>query len=206
MPVVIIYFMLIWLLCDLTAWIIRKCRKKERTRNYAGGAALLLYACEREGRHPAALVFGVLLAVFGFMLRSMEFLPCFALMAVLTLVRMTALSDSAVYRKNALMNANPFYLGMVLLIFGLFNVIFVGGYFKTAYKLTPFFTYIVAAFVAIGIAEALHHIPGLGAVNAFGFDDIVLQTILLICGIIVYLALTLVSYRKACADFEVIDL
>ena len=42
MPVVLIYFMLIWLLCDLTAWIIRKCRKRERTRNYAGGAALLL--------------------------------------------------------------------------------------------------------------------------------------------------------------------
>ena len=42
MPVVIIYFMLIWMLCDFTAWIIRKCRKKERTRNYAGGAALLL--------------------------------------------------------------------------------------------------------------------------------------------------------------------
>ena len=42
MPVVIIYFMLIWMLCDLTAWIVRKIRKTERTRNYAGGAALLL--------------------------------------------------------------------------------------------------------------------------------------------------------------------
>lgn len=42
MPVVIIYFMLIWMICDFTAWIIRKCRKKERTRNYAGGSALLL--------------------------------------------------------------------------------------------------------------------------------------------------------------------
>ncbi len=42
MPVVIIYFMLIWMLCDFIAWIIRKCRKKERTRNYAGGTALLL--------------------------------------------------------------------------------------------------------------------------------------------------------------------
>lgn len=42
MPVLIIYFMVIWIFCDLTAWIIRKIRKKERTRNYAGGAALLL--------------------------------------------------------------------------------------------------------------------------------------------------------------------
>ena len=50
-----------------------------------GGMALLLYAYEREGRHPAALVFGVVLCVTGFMLRQMEFLPCFALMAVLCL-------------------------------------------------------------------------------------------------------------------------
>ena len=50
-----------------------------------GGTALLLYAFEKEGRHPAALVLGVLLSVMGFLLRSMEFLPCFALMAVLCL-------------------------------------------------------------------------------------------------------------------------
>lgn len=42
MPVIIVHFMVIWAICDLTAWIIRKIRKKERTRNYAGGAALLL--------------------------------------------------------------------------------------------------------------------------------------------------------------------
>ena len=50
-----------------------------------GGMALLLYAFEKQGRHPAALTLGVLLSVMGFMLRSMEFLPCFALMAVLCL-------------------------------------------------------------------------------------------------------------------------
>ena len=45
-------------------------------------------------------------------------------MALLTLLRMTLLSDSAIYRQNALMNANPFFLGMALLIFGMFNLIF----------------------------------------------------------------------------------
>ena len=50
-----------------------------------GGMALLLHAREREGRHPAALVLGVLLTVFGYMLRAMEFLPCLGLMAVLCL-------------------------------------------------------------------------------------------------------------------------
>ena len=50
-----------------------------------GGTALLLYAFEREGRHRFALFLGVLLAVLGFALRDMEFLPCFGLMAVLCL-------------------------------------------------------------------------------------------------------------------------
>ena len=50
-----------------------------------GGMALLLFAFEQEGRHPFALCFGVLLSVMGFLLRDMEFLPCFGLMAVLCL-------------------------------------------------------------------------------------------------------------------------
>ena len=107
----------------------------------------------------------------------------FALMAVLTLVRMTALSDAAVYRQNALMNANPFFLGCALVIFGVFNLIFLGGFFRTAYSLgKPFITYIIVNFLLIGIAEALHHFPGMEALNAFGFDHIGLQLLTLLAG------------------------
>ena len=131
----------------------------------------------------------------------------FALMAVLTLLRMTALKDAAIYRQNALMNANPFYLGAALLIFGVFNVIFVGGFFRTAYQLgKPFVIYTIAAFLMIGAAEALHHVPGLEAVNAFGTDHAVLQTALCLGSVLLYTALSYLSYRKACADFEKIDL
>ncbi|MBQ9663820.1 MAG: ABC-2 transporter permease [Oscillospiraceae bacterium] len=131
----------------------------------------------------------------------------FIIMVVLTFVRMTVLKDSAVYRQNALMNANPFYLGMVLLIFGLFNVVFVGGFFRTAYKIgKPFITHIIVTFLVIFIAEALHHFPGLEVLNAFGFDHFVLQISLLIIGVLFYGVLTFLSYKKACADFEKIDL
>ena len=131
----------------------------------------------------------------------------FAVMAVLTLVRMTLLKDAPVYRQNALMNANLFFLGTVLLIFGLFNLIFVGGYFKTGYKLgKPFVIYIIAAFLVVGAAEALHHVPGCGAVNAFGFDHIGLQCVLFLAGLTAFLIMTLLSYRSACRHFEKIDL
>lgn len=129
------------------------------------------------------------------------------LMAVMTLIRMTLLSDSVVYRNNALMNANPFFLAIALVIFGLFNCIFVGGFFKTAYKFSkPFVTYIIVCFLIVGIAEALHHFPGLGFLNAFGFDYIGRQLLLLLGGVLVYIILTFWSYKKACVNFEKIDL
>ena len=131
----------------------------------------------------------------------------FALMAILTIVRMTVLTDAAVYRQNAMMNANPFFLGMALVVFGLFNVIFVGGFFRTAYAIgKPFVIYIIIGFLTITVAEALHHIPGLEAVNAFGFDHIVLQLLLFAGGAVLYALMTLLSYNKACANFEKIDL
>lgn len=131
----------------------------------------------------------------------------FALMTVLTLVRMTALSDVAVYRQNALMNANPFFLGCALVIFGVFNLIFLGGFFRTAYSLgKPFITYIIVNFLLIGIAEALHHFPGMEALNAFGFDHIGLQLLTLLAGAMLYILLTVMSYNKACENFERIDL
>ena len=131
----------------------------------------------------------------------------FLLMAAMTLVRMTLLADSVIYRHNALMNANPFFLGMALLLFGLFNLIFVGGFFKTAYNFAkPFITHIIVCFLLIGAAETLHHIPGLQALNAFGFDHPVLQFSLFLAGLLAYVLLTLLSYNKACKDFEKIDL
>ena len=131
----------------------------------------------------------------------------FALMAVLTLVRMTVLADAQLYRQNALMNANLFYLAMALVIFGLFNMIFLGGFFKTAYKLGNYFViHSIVTFVVIGIAEAAHHVPGLEAVNAFGFDHIRLQLVLLLAGAVCYAALTWFSYKKSCSNFEKIDL
>ena len=131
----------------------------------------------------------------------------FVLLAVLTLIRMTLLSEVSAYRLNALMNANPFFLGMALLLFGLFNLLFIGGFFRTAYRFAgPFVAYIVVCLLLIGIAEALHHIPGLEAVNAFGFDHALLQISLLLGGAAAYILLTCIAYRTSCAHFEKIDL
>lgn len=128
-------------------------------------------------------------------------------MSLATVLRMTVLQNSPVYLENALMNANLFALGAALFIFGLFNWIFVGGFFRTAYQLgRPFFWYAAAAFLSIGVFETLHHIPGLEAVNAFGTAHIGLQVFLLAAGMALYAGMTLLSLQTACRRFERIDL
>lgn len=134
-------------------------------------------------------------------------LMSFILMVIATVVRMTVLKDAIVYRNNALMNANFFALGMALVIFGIFNVIFVGGFFKTIYKIgKPFIVYTIVNFVIIGISETLHHFPGLEWLNAFGSDYLSYQLFLLFLGLTIFILLTFVSYNKSCDRFERIDL
>lgn len=89
----------------------------------------------------------------------------------------------------------------------MFNAIYVGSFFETSYKHgRPFVAYIVAAFSAMGAAEALHHIPGLGALNAFAFDHMALQGTLLVGGALLFAAMTHPSHRRACGAFERTDL
>ena len=128
------------------------------------------------------------------------------LMLAAILIRLTGFGD-AVYRQNALMNANLFAVAGALFLFGLFNTVFLGDFFKTAYKLgRPFITYIIVSFLAIVGFESLHHFPGLEALNAFGFDCIGLQCVLFLAGSVAFLIMTLLSYRSACRHFERVDL
>ena len=172
-----------------------------------------LFHSFQNSREANDIVFSALLPVAKhdvvkgkFMFSLMIEMAAFLLMVILTVIRMTVFADSDVYHDNALMNANLFFLGMTLVIFGLFNLIFIGGFFRTAYKLSSFFPYIIACFVMATIAEALHYIPGLEAVNAFGIDDLALQACLLLAGVMIFIVLTFVSYKKSCKDFENIDL
>ena len=128
------------------------------------------------------------------------------LMFAAILVRMTGFGD-AVYRQNVLMNANLFALGAAMVLFGLFNWIFVAGFFKTAYKFArPFVTYIIVVFVMIGVFEALHHIPGLESLNAFGAEHLGLQLAMLCAGFVLFALMTGIAYHTACKRFETIDL
>ena len=131
----------------------------------------------------------------------------FLLMAVLTCIRMTALSNAVPYANNVLMAANPLFLAFVLLIFAAFNSIFLGGFFKTGYGIgKPFVLFIVAAFLLVGIGETLHHLPGLSFLNASAGKELVPQLMILIAGAALYAVITGLSYVRAGERFEQLDL
>ena len=168
----------------------------------------------QNAREANDLVFSALLPIAKrdivkgkYLFSCMIELSSLVLMAAGVIMRMTVMSDLEVYRNNALMNANFFALGMAFFVFGLFNAIFIGGFFKNAYKFgSPFVWYIIVCFAVIGLAEAIHYITGLSFFNAFGLEHFSVQLLSLVCGIILYSLITILSCKKACRSFEKIDL
>jgi len=129
------------------------------------------------------------------------------LFALFTLLRMTLLANTGVYIENALMGANFVFLGYVLLIFAIFNWVFVGGFFKTAYNIgKPFVLFVVVGFFVILMAEVLHHLPGMAWLNTLDYSDLGRQVLVLLCGVGLYVGITVLSCRGAQKRFLKIDL
>ena len=131
----------------------------------------------------------------------------FVLMAALTALRMTVMSGAKAYAGNALMNPSPLFLAFVLLIFTAFNLCFIGGFFRTAYKLgMPFLSFGLVTLALIVVGEALHFFPGLGFLNTTTGERLGLQFALLGAAAVIYALGTAMSCRASMARFEKIDL
>jgi len=171
-----------------------------------------LFYTYQQARECDDLIYTVLLPVRKRDIAAAKFLFAviielisFAVCAVLTAVRMTALSEAAVYIRNPMMNANTAYPGFVLLVFAMFNIFFLGGFFRTAYKIGgPFIAFCAASFIIIFIGETIHHVPGLEYMNRTAGTDAA-QLMILILGTVVFAAGTILSYRISAGRLEKID-
>lgn len=131
----------------------------------------------------------------------------FAIMIMMTILRMTVMADAEVYKVNVLMAANLTFLAFVLLIFAAFNWIFVKGFFRTAYYFgKPLVAFIVAATLLVTVAETLHHLPGLAFLNEVNGNAVLFQAVLLAASIAIYVIITLLSMRQSQRRFEALDL
>ena len=130
----------------------------------------------------------------------------FVFFTIFTLIRMIFLSTADIYVQNALMGANFVFLGYVLLVFALFNGVFLGGFFKTAYNTGKYFVYfIIYCFLMIIVLEVVHHFPGMKWLNTLDFTNFRMQMTVLLCGLTVYISLSILSCRIAKRRFEKID-
>lgn len=131
----------------------------------------------------------------------------FVIMVILTILRMTQMADVAPYVNNVMMNANQFFLAGNLLVFALFNWLFVGGFFKTAYKYgKPFLIFSVVSFLMIAVAEALHHIPGLEFLNATDAMRDGRMWLLLVIALLVYILVSVAFCKVSIKRFEKVDM
>ena len=175
--------------------------------------SLGLFHSFQNGRETNDILYSVLLPVPKEDVVRAKFLFCaiiqllgFLLMVILTVIRMRLLGEAEVYKQNALMNAGPLFLAFVLLIYSAFNTIFLGKYFKTAYKIgVPFLYFGIAAFLLVGIGESLHFFPGLRFLNEPSGERIGLQLLLLLAACVVYALATCLACRSSCRKMEQLD-
>ena len=131
----------------------------------------------------------------------------FAIMAVLTVLRMTVLSNTGPYVTNVMMPANPVYLAFVLLIFTAFNTLLLGGFFKTGYAIgKPFIAFLTMGMLLVGVGETLHHLPWFTVLKATDTRSLLIQCAVLAAAAGLYALLTLAAYRQSKKRFEELDL
>lgn len=103
--------------------------------------------------------------------------------------------------------ANAAYYGFGLMIYALFNVLFVTEFFRTAWKAGKAFliALIPASLMALAM-EVIVHFPGFGWLDSVAPADLVRQLPILAAGIAVYAAGAWVAYAVAARRFEKVDL
>lgn len=120
----------------------------------------------------------------------------------------------AVLRVHVLPNGNPAgieanvaYYGFGLMIYAIFNVIFLTQFFKTAYKVDmAFLLAIIPAAVAVIIMEVLVHFPGFEWLDSVIPDMMLRQLPILVVGVVVYIIGMLIAYRVSAKRFEQVNL
>lgn len=168
----------------------------------------------QNGRETNDILYTVLLPVrkgdvvrakyaFACSIQILSFLP----MVLLTVLRMTVFGHAEVYLSNALMNAGPLYLAFVLLIYTAFNAIFLGRFFRSAYRIgVPFLAFGIAALILVMVGESLHFFPALAFLNVPSGERLGLQLLILAVAALVYVLLTWLSCRSSIKRFERLDL
>lgn len=103
--------------------------------------------------------------------------------------------------------ANVAYYGFGLMIYAVFNVIFLTQFFKTAQKVGKAFIYaVLPVTVMVVMMEAIVHFPGFQWLDSVAPADMLRQLPILLMGVAVYAVSMPVACRVSAKRFEKVDL
>lgn len=107
------------------------------------------------------------------------------------------------------MDANVALMGLALMMFGIFNLVFLPMFYKTAYKTgAPYLVSCVAMTLFAAAAEVIIHlVPGLKNMLDNTDKAFLPQHFAVLClGILLYILMTLISHQISVNRFEKLDL
>ena len=119
-----------------------------------------------------------------------------------------ALLRPLLYDSNAVgMEANAAYYGFGLMIYGIFDLIFLTQFYKTAYKAGKAFIVAgIPAVLLIAGMEFLTHIPGMAWICALDAHALITQLPLLVMGAVIYSVALFFACRRAGSNFSRVNL
>lgn len=138
----------------------------------------------------------------------------FALVAVSQIVQLLISLPFAFLRLRLLAQGNPAgieanvaYYGFGLMIFTVFNVIFLTHFFKSGYKAGWSFLWaIIPATLGVLLMEIVVHIPGFAWLDSVDKAMMIKQLPILLIGVILYSFGFVVAYRISARRFDLVDL
>lgn len=121
-----------------------------------------------------------------------------------------AVINNAIYLKGNVvgMNTNFAFFGSIFIMYAIFNLIFLPGFYKTAYNVgIPMLIGIIVANVYIAVVDtAVLFVPILKTnLNGLGASHFASQLSVLLSGIVLFTLLTMLAYRISANRFEKVD-
>ena len=105
------------------------------------------------------------------------------------------------------MDANLMLLGVGLLLYGVFNLVFFTGLYRSGYKVgAAYLKANIALWPMMLAAEAVVHFPGLAWLNQVDAQANLRQLPIFIAGAALYAGLTVAAYKRGAALYEKVDL
>ncbi|MCB2359141.1 ABC-2 transporter permease [Clostridium estertheticum] len=135
---------------------------------------------------------------------------CIELAQVITCIPFAFIRDNFIPMNNQVgIEANVAFIGLSFIMLGLFNFIFLTQYYKSGYKIgVPFLKSTTMMVIYIVIAEfMLRVIPYMrDYCDSVRIEDQIKQIPVLILGIILYIVITFLAYKKSADSFDKLDL